>query len=198
MFIIKKPNIQKSKHLEVGGQEINYILKTVSRARRLRLAVYPDGRVVLTKPRFVSELSAEKMVKEKADWVLSRLADFREKGFVSREDGAKKYLKYKAEAYDLVSRRLKYFNQHYQFAYNKISIRNQSSRWGSCTSKKNLNFNYRIYFLPPDLADYIIVHELCHLKEMNHSARFWQLVAKVIPDFLAKRRELKKKGVSFY
>ena len=63
--------------------------------------------------------------------------------------------------------------------------------WGSCSSKKNLNFSYRLYFLPEYLSDYIIIHELCHLKEMNHSKRFWDLVALVCPSYKDYRRELK-------
>ena len=66
--------------------------------------------------------------------------------------------------------------------YNHVSIRNQRRRWGSCSSKKNLNFNYRILTLSPELRDYIIVHELCHLKELHHGKTFWDLVERIIPD----------------
>ena len=65
--------------------------------------------------------------------------------------------------------------------YNRVAIRNQRGRWGSCTSRKNLNFNYRLLDLSPELRDYIIVHELCHLKELNHGKAFWDLVSKAIP-----------------
>ncbi len=72
----------------------------------------------------------------------------------------------------LAEERVEYFNGHYNFSYNLIRIKDQKSRWGSCSRKGNLNFNYRVFLLDEKLRDYIIVHELCHLKEMNHSKKF--------------------------
>lgn len=103
-----------------------------------------------------------------------------------------KYQKYKTEARILVGQKLEKYNQVYNFKYNRVSIRDQKTRWGSCSKKGNLNFNYKIIFLPEDLADYIIVHELCHLKEFNHSIRFWSLVAQVFPNHLKLRAQLRK------
>ncbi len=98
---------------------------------------------------------------------------------------------------DLAQKRLEYFNKFYGFKINKINIKNQKTRWGSCSKKGNLNFNYKIALVGDGLADYIIVHELCHLKEFNHKQKFWNLVALAIPDYLAIKRELKKNRISF-
>ena len=98
----------------------------------------------------------------------------------------------KSRAKKILKERLEYFNQFYQFEYNKIVIRNQKSRWGSCSSKGNLNFNYKVVLLPRRHADYIIVHELCHLKEFNHSKRFWALVEQTIPEYKNIVKQLKK------
>lgn len=95
------------------------------------------------------------------------------------------------EARILVHARLEYFNQLYGFSYNRIFIKNQKSRWGSCSSKKNLNFNYRIALLPTELQDYLIVHELCHLAEMNHSKNFWKLVERAVPEYKRLNKRLK-------
>ena len=108
------------------------------------------------------------------------------------------YLKHKELARVLVKAKLEHFNQHYGFKYNRISIRNQRSRWGSCSKQGNLNFNYRIIFLPPALADYLIVHELCHLQEFNHSRAFWALVTQTIPHYQTVRRELKNTGANYF
>ncbi len=97
----------------------------------------------------------------------------------------------KKAARALAHARLAHFNQFYGFTYQKVFIRNQKTRWGACSAKGNLGFNYRITYLPPQLADYVIVHELCHLGQFNHSPAFWQLVAHVIPDYKAQRRELR-------
>src|SRR5262249_14202616 len=93
------------------------------------------------------------------------------------------HAEHKARAKELVTARLAYFNTSYNFKYNKITIRNQVSRWGSCSRKGNLSFNYRIVLLPPEMADYIVVHELCHLGEFNHGPKFWELVERTVPNW---------------
>lgn len=103
----------------------------------------------------------------------------------------KHYLENKEEARGFINSRLLFFNTHYKFLYKRVSIRNQRSCWGSCSALKNLNFSYRLLFIPQELADYIIVHELCHLKEMNHGPRFWSLVSEMIPDYKARKKALK-------
>lgn len=105
--------------------------------------------------------------------------------------GRRKYLKYRETARALVLGRLEYFGEIYQVPYQRISIRNQKTRWGSCSKRGNLNFNYKIALIHPKLADYVIVHELCHLKEFNHSQNFWDLVALTFPDYLEVRKELR-------
>ena len=106
----------------------------------------------------------------------------------------KKYKENKERALLIVKDRIEYFNTFYNFKWNRIVIRNQKTRWGSCSKKGNLNFNYKIALLPPKSADYIIVHELCHLGEFNHSQKFWDLVGETIPDYKAIRKDLRKNG----
>jgi predicted metal-dependent hydrolase len=91
-----------------------------------------------------------------------------------------------------VAERLNFFNRHYGFVFGKVFIRNGRTRWGTCSALGNLGFNYRIIKLPPELQDYIVVHELCHLAHMNHSADFWARVAEAIPDWKQCRKNLRK------
>jgi predicted metal-dependent hydrolase len=105
-----------------------------------------------------------------------------------------KYLKYKEQTRLLVSERLIYWNNFYNFTYKKVFIKNQKTRWGSCSKQGNLNFSYKLVFLPKRLVDYIIVHELCHLGEFNHSVNFWKLVEKTIPNYIELKHELKVMG----
>lgn len=109
------------------------------------------------------------------------------------------YTENKESARKLILERLEYFNKHYNLKWNRVAIRNQRRCWGSCTSLKNLNFNYKIQFLPPHLRDYIVVHELCHLVELNHKQPFWSLVGQVMPEYktyVAELRTIDKGGNS--
>ncbi len=101
------------------------------------------------------------------------------------------YLKHREAARALVHARLAHFNEHYGFVYKRVSIKNQKTCWGSCSAQGNLNFNYKLLFLPAHLSDYVIVHELCHLAELNHSKQFWERVAEMCPEYRARRRELR-------
>src|SRR3954464_6248053 len=109
-----------------------------------------------------------------------------------RRKPAGKYLRHKEEGRALVRARLEYFNTEYGYKWNRIAIKDHKSRWGSCSKKRNLNFNYRIALIPAHLADYIVVHELCHLGELNHGPKFWVLVERAMPDWKKRRDALMK------
>lgn len=100
------------------------------------------------------------------------------------------YLQIKDDVKILVTQRLEFFNQRYGFYWNRVSIKNTKRRWGSCSRKGNLNFCYRIALIKPELMDYVVVHELCHLGEFNHSKNFWSLVERGITNYKELRREL--------
>ncbi len=102
-----------------------------------------------------------------------------------------RYQEHCQEARRLVHARVAEFSELYGVKVGRISIRNQGTRWGSCSKAGNLNFNYRLALIDPTLADYVVVHEICHLLEFNHSPAFWLLVAKTIPDYRMRRRALK-------
>ena len=101
-------------------------------------------------------------------------------------------VKKREQARSLVLAKLAHFNQFYGFKINRVAIKNTYRRWGSCSSKGNLNFNYKIIYLKPELADYLIVHELCHLGEFNHSPKFHALVAKTIPNYVEINKKLRR------
>lgn len=159
----------------------------------MRLAVYCDGSFVVTTPRYLDQGIIERFIIQKSQWVLDRINYFKSSGHIffpksTRAD----YLKRKEFARQLAKQKVEYFNKVYNYKFNSINIKNQKTRWGSCSSKGNLNFNYKIALLPEKMADYIIVHELCHLEQFNHSQNFWNLVARTIPDYLKVRKEFKK------
>jgi len=102
------------------------------------------------------------------------------------------YKKHKEKARVVIIGRVEYFALRYGFVYGRIAIRNSRRSWGSCSSAGNLNFHYRLLFLPPEIRDYVIVHELCHLRVFNHSASFWFEVATILPDYREYRYILKQ------
>jgi len=100
---------------------------------------------------------------------------------------------YRKKAEEVIHDRLQFFNEHDDFKYNRVVFRNQKTRWGSCSSSGNLNFNWRLIMAPIEVIDYVVVHELCHLKQMNHSVKFWRLVEEIIPDYKGQKKWLKEK-----
>lgn len=104
----------------------------------------------------------------------------------------KHYLQYKVLAKDMIKERLDYWAVLCGVEVKRVAIRNQKTRWGSCSAHGNLNFNYKLLFLPACLSDYIIVHELCHLKELNHGENFWFLVQKQLPNYKDLIQDLRK------
>jgi predicted metal-dependent hydrolase len=173
--------------------EVLVSVKTNRRSRGLRLTVYPDGRVIVTKPLWVLESTARKFASSKILWIKEKQKAFERNGRVRVGEGtAREFKAQKDAAFTLVSQKIEKLNQYYGFLYKKICIRRQKTRWGSCSRQGNLNFNYKIVFLPENLQDYLIVHELCHLREFNHGKKFWDIVSIAIPDFKDCRARLKK------
>ncbi|NWG15221.1 MAG: M48 family metallopeptidase [Chloroflexi bacterium] len=101
---------------------------------------------------------------------------------------------YRAQAKACIPARAAELGDQFGFQFKRVTIKGQSTRWGSCSSKGNLNFNWRLMMAPPAALDYVIIHELCHLKEMNHSRRFWSLVGRFCPDYKTWVKWLKANG----
>lgn len=191
---------------------IKYALKKSLCSKSVRLSICCGGNVTVSAPYFASHSTIENFMRRKADWIVSKIEYFKKVSDSCRRysfvDGRlvvntaristsaerKRYLSLKDEALIRAENKVTELNTIYNFKFNKISIKNQKTRWGSCSRNGNLNFNYKIAILPEKLADYLVVHELCHLGEFNHSSRFWKLVERAVPDYKARRVELKKFG----
>lgn len=109
---------------------------------------------------------------------------------ISDEEIFNEWLKERALSY--IPQKVKEFSEIYGFEYNLVRIKNLTSRWGSCSIKRNLTFNIKLMYFGTDVIDYVIVHELCHLQEMNHSKKFWNLVEKIIPNYQERKFKLTK------
>jgi predicted metal-dependent hydrolase len=172
-------------------EEIVYSIRKSRKAKNASLMVSHQKKVVVTLPWRYPEKLAKDLVNKHVDWIKKRLAVINQLVHIQPDNrGINTSAKYLLEAKQLMHAKTKVWNKHYGFDYKKIVVRNQKSRWGSCSAKGTLNFNIKLIFLPEDLIDYVVVHELCHLKEMNHSSRFWALVRQTIPDFAQRRKRL--------
>lgn len=181
--------------VQLPNKNIEYTVKTSDRARHMRLEIYPEGICVVTVPRKFDHNLIDKFLIAKSSWIEQKI-DYLSKikfspGLLPKNLSRRDYLRHKETARVLVKDRLKYFNQFYNLKWGRVSIRDSKSRWGSCSKRSNLNFSYKLALLPQELADYVIVHELCHLQEFNHSQKFWQLVSQTIPDWKQRRKQLK-------
>ncbi len=179
------------KSITLNNQNIDYHLKTSPRARNLRLTVCCDTGLVVTKPQGFADELVERFLQSKAGWILTKLEYFKNQVKSKPQADPKAYRQNKKAALHLVRRLLTEYNQYYNFRISSFKIKNQKTRWGSCSRQGNLNFSYRLALLPEDLARYIVIHELCHLEQMNHSSNFWSLVAQTCPDYLQKRKRLR-------
>lgn len=174
---------------------------TVIRSNRKTAAIQinPDLTVTVRVPKRVAERNIERILREKESWIQGHIERMREKKSLleaqKMDPLTKKELQELAQkALEYIPKRVEYFAEMIGVSYGKITIRNQKTRWGSCSSKGNLNFNCLLMLTPPEVIDYVVVHELCHRKEMNHSKAFWREVERVMPDYKKCVLWLKNEG----
>ena len=174
---------------------------TVIRSNRKTVAirVNEDLTVTVRAPRRASSKEIDRILKENESWISKHIeqmqmekALFDSKGITYLTNEEIQELEDKALAY--IPQRVEHFSRLMGVNYGRITIRNQKTRWGSCSSKGNLNFNCLLMLTPPEVIDYVVVHELCHRKEMNHSRAFWSEVEKVIPNYKESVQWLKNEG----
>lgn len=180
------------KTIKLPEQNITYQLRRRARMRYVRLSIAVDGSLIVTAPKSYPQFLIQTLILNKQTWIKTSIAKRLARPSIFREHYTPAQIKqYKIVTKKLFLARLEHFNKFYNFQYHKVTVRSASTRWGSCSKQGNLNFNYRLCLLEPKLLDYIVVHELCHLKEFNHSKAFWQLVAKKFPDYKNLRQQLK-------
>ena len=166
-----------------------------SKRKTLSIQITPAGEVIVRCPRRMSKGEIDAFVQEKRGWIqghLARIANqpqlppFTEEQLEVLADQAKVR----------ISQRAAHFAPQVGVSYGRITIRSQHTRWGSCSSQGNLSFNCLLMLAPPEVADYVVVHELCHRKEMNHSAAFWAEVERILPGYKTQKQWLKEHGTA--
>lgn len=174
---------------------------TIIRSDRKTIAIQvsADLKVTVRVPRCTTSKEIDKILHDKELWIMKQLERMQEKKALYEEEKIThltnaEIQKLADQALKYIPERVAYFAKIMGVNYGRITIRNQKTRWGSCSSKGNLNFNCLLMLTPPEIIDYVVVHELCHRKEMNHSENFWNEVEKVIPDYKDSLQWLKNEG----
>lgn len=170
----------------------------LTRSSRKTLAIEIRGqRVIVRAPNRASRRDIEAFVAEHEAWIEKQLAKNAERqealqGIEPLSEEEIKTLAKKAKSY--IPQRVAYYAGIMGVTYGRIAIRSQHTKWGSCSGKGNLNFNCLLMLTPPEIIDSVVVHELCHRREMNHSKRFYELLRSYYPDYDRCRKWLKENG----
>lgn len=190
----------------INKRTFQYVLKKSKKAKYLRIEISSNGIVTLIIPFLMNNSEGLKFLSKKSDWVLSKLDKVRKPSQIAylgenlseqeiesikigTADSYRKWLKSKAEIY--LIERTKFLAKNFGFTVNRITLRFQKTRWGSCSFNKNISLNIMLMKLPIEIIDYVIIHELCHTIFMDHSKSFWGLVEKYSPNYKILRKQLK-------
>lgn len=168
-----------------------------SSRKTLSLEIRPDCSIIVRAPWKTSDTQIRKFVEQHDAWIERHLELMKEKRSQTRtvDKLTKEEIKELAnKAMQVIPPKVQKYAMEMGVHYGRITIRNQHTRWGSCSSKGNLNFNCLLMLCPDEVVDYVVVHELCHRIEMNHSKKFWALVAQTMPDYKIKKQWLKDHG----
>ncbi|MBP3926749.1 MAG: M48 family metallopeptidase [Clostridium sp.] len=165
--------------------------------KTMALKVSEDGTITVRAPYRMPVREADLFVESHRDWILSRMAAY-ERQRATKQTYTDEERKAGVElAKKAFSQKCRIFAAQMGVSYGRITVREQKTRWGSCSAKGNLNFNWKLVLMPEEVLDYVIVHELAHRREMNHSAAFWRVVGEVLPDYAVRRKWLKENGARY-
>lgn len=174
-----------------------YVLKR-SKRKSISVEISREAKIIVRAPLKMSIKDIEAFLNSKSQWIDKHLSYAKDKlATMPRKLTEAEKNELRKNAKILITKRVEYFAKLMGVEYKRISVKFQKTRFGSCSTKKNLNFNALIALMSPEILDYVIVHELSHLKEMNHSATFWHEVEKVIPNYKQKRKWLKENGIKY-
>jgi predicted metal-dependent hydrolase len=187
-----------SKTLEIDG--IPVLFKRSKRSKRINISVAPFYGVRVAVPYSSSFEKAEEFVRTKINWIKKHLEKIKWYGakFTPGQDDAGYDNIDRKQARKILVVRLRVLAKQHGFSYNRVSIRNQKTRWGSCSSRNNISLNMKLVRLPEELIDYIILHELVHTKIKDHSKSFWAELDKLVGDGRQMRSRLKNYGAELY
>ncbi len=180
----------KSLNKKINFPSIGPVLFAASvRARHLSITVKHDRTVRVTVPRGQTMAAAERFFESKIPWVTKHLRRLEKK---KPDNKVELPPVNRIKARIALTARLNYLAQRHGFEFNKVFIRNQKTRWGTCSSKNNIGLNMNLYSLSRELQDYVILHELVHTRHKNHSRKFWNELDQLVGDSKSLKKQLRK------
>ncbi len=174
------------------------VLLVRSSRKTLAVQIRADGTVIARAPLRMPKDRILCFLSEKASWIrmqqgkMQEREKMRQQACIHLDAAQEKELRERAKS--VLAQRTAYFARQIGVTYGRITVRDQKTRWGSCSQTGNLNFNFRLILAPLEVLDYVVVHELCHRRQMNHSAQFWQEMAQVLPDYRKRKAWLTENG----
>lgn len=185
--------------MKLALEKIEYIIKK-SRRRTISVQITPDQKLLVKAPTYTSIKEVEDFLREKRDWILKQINRTKVQSQQAAQMGIlseKEIRKLKRDAKKIIPERVEYYAKLSGITYNRIFIRLQKSRWGSCSVEGNLNFNALLALMPLEVLDSVVVHELCHRRHMDHSKAFYDEVLKIFPDYKKWDKWLKQNGAAY-
>lgn len=184
---------QAASYIVIEDRTIPVVLERKER-KTLSIGIREDGVLLIKAPLHMRQAVIDRFITQKRFWIYKQLQRM--------EEGRKNQIVYskeqeralRQEARNRLTQRTDYYKTILGVEYNRIRIADQKTRWGSCSSTGTISYNWHLVLLPDAILDYVVVHELCHRLQMNHSKEFWKLVEQVLPDYRTRRKWLKDNG----
>jgi predicted metal-dependent hydrolase len=199
VLFIRKRKLVEKRTIQYSDITFPYELIRTNR-KSYSIGIKETGEILVRTPLRISENFLNKVLKDKEAWIKASIdrqkekADAKPQSNLDEKQRNALEKRYREAAKEYIPKRTDYFQILTGGAYETIIIREQKTRWGSCSSNKTLSFNWKLMLAPPRVLDYVVVHELCHLTYMNHSPEFWNMVEKILPDYREQKKWLKENG----
>lgn len=193
--------MKENNMINYGELQIPYIL-IKSRRKSCSISVDMEKGVIVRIPVGFSQKQLGEFFQEKEEWITRYYLKYKEtqekinkkRGAMTSHQREALQKRYREAAKEYIPKRVEFYKQFVSGDYSRITIRDQKTRWGSCSASGTLSFSWRLMLAPPAILDYVVVHELCHFEHMNHSREFWQAVENILPDYKQRRDWLKEHG----
>lgn len=180
-------------YLDIEDLRIPVVLQWEKR-KTLAITITQEGSLLIKAPLQMKEREIERFIGQKRYWIYKQTKHILEENKSRVYRSEEEVQKLREQAREVLTKRTDYYKEILRVDYQRIRIGNQKTRWGSCSSRGTISYNWHLILMPEPIIDYVVVHELCHLVEMNHSPSFWKKVSEVLPDYQSRRKWLKENG----